>query len=81
MAEEGIPMHSLAEVISYIMNLPATRIAAKDAKTHFGWMSMLIEYDMSASNIRPRERLPGKSTDPGLIDNLLMARTVSNNPT
>ena len=73
-AEEGIPMRTLAEVIGYILDVPVKRIAATDAAQHFGWMSMLIEHDMSASGALTRERLAWQPTGPGLIEDLLKMR-------
>lgn len=74
-AEEGIPMRTLAEVIGYILNVPVKRIAASDAAQHFGWMSQLIEHDMSASGALTRERLAWQPTGPGLIEDLLKMRS------
>lgn len=70
-AEEGIPMRTLAEVIGYVLNVPVKRIAAKDAQQHFGWMSQLIAHDMPASGALTRERLAWHPTGPGLIEDLL----------
>lgn len=78
-AEEGIPMRTIAEVIGYILNVPVKRIAAQDASAHFGWMSMLIEHDMSASSTLTRERLGWQPVGPGLIEDLLKIRAVSEN--
>ena len=80
-AEEGIPLRSLAEVIGYVLNVPVKRIAAKDAKEHFGWMSLLINHDMSASGTLTQERLAWKPVGPGMIEDLLMIHSASNNPT
>lgn len=74
-AEEGIPMRTLAEVIGYILDVPVKRIAATDAAQHFGWMSMLIEHDMSASGALTRERLAWQPTGLGLIEDLLKMRS------
>lgn len=70
-AEEGIALRTIAEVIGYVLNIPVKRIAAKDAADHFGWMSLLIEHDMSASSALTRERLGWEPAGPGLIEDLL----------
>ncbi|WP_185929247.1 hypothetical protein [Klebsiella sp. 2680] len=77
--EEGIPMCTLAEVIGYILNVSVKRIATQDAKEHFGWMSLLIDHDMSASSTLTRERLAWQPTGPALIEDLLKISSVSNN--
>ena len=79
-AEEGIPLRSLAEVIGYVLNVPVKRIADKDAKEHFGWMSLLINHDMSASGTLTQERLAWKPVGPGMIEDLLKTHSASNNP-
>jgi len=69
-AEEGIPMRTIAETIGRILNIPVKQIDAEDAPAHFGWMNIFIGHDMSASSALTQQRLAWRPTGPGLIADL-----------
>jgi len=73
-AEEGIPLRTIAEVIGRGLNLPVKSIAAADAPAHFGWLSALAGHDMSASSALTQERLAWRPKGPGLIHDLEQIR-------
>jgi nucleoside-diphosphate-sugar epimerase len=69
-AEEGIPLRSIAETIGRRLNLPVKSIAAQDAQAHFGWLAMFAGLDAPASSKQTRKRLGWQPTGPGLIADL-----------
>ncbi|MFL9874971.1 SDR family oxidoreductase [Paraburkholderia megapolitana] len=73
-AEEGVPLRTIAEVIGRNLNVPVTSIAAPDAPAHFGWLSAFVGADMSASSALTQERLAWQPTGPGLIADLEQVR-------
>jgi nucleoside-diphosphate-sugar epimerase len=69
-AEEGIPMRSIAEAIGRRLALPVKSITPDQAQDHFGWLAMFAGQDMPASSEQTRERLGWRPTGPGLIADL-----------
>ncbi len=69
-AEEGIPMRQIAEVIGRGLNIPVVTVSQEEAPAHFGWLGMFAHYDMSASSALTQERLGWHPTGPGLIADL-----------
>jgi nucleoside-diphosphate-sugar epimerase len=73
-AEEGIPLRTIADTIGRALNIPVKSIAAEDAAAHFGWLGAFIGADMPASSALTREQLAWEPTGPGLIDDLEQIR-------
>ena len=48
-AEEGVPMREIAEVIGAGLKLPVVSLAPEQAAEHFGWMAMFAGIDLPAS--------------------------------
>ena len=69
-ADEGVPIRAIAEVIGRHLNLPVAAIAAEDAAEHFGWLAGFLALDSPASSALTRELLGWQPTQPGLIDDL-----------
>jgi nucleoside-diphosphate-sugar epimerase len=69
-AEEGIALRIIAEVIGRGLDVPVKSIAAADAPSHFGWLSAFVGSDMSASSALTQERLAWRPTGAGLIADL-----------
>jgi len=69
-ADEGVPIRAIAEVIGRHLDLPVAAVPAEDAGEHFGWLSGLIAIDSPASSALTRELLGWQPTQPGLIDDL-----------
>ena len=69
-ADEGIPIRDIAEVIGRHMGLPVESIAPEDAAEHFAWLAHFLAMDAPASSELTRELLSWQPTQPGLIDDL-----------
>ena len=69
-ADEGVPIRDVAEVIGRHLNVPAASIAPQDAVEHFTWLAGFIGLDAPASSALTRELLAWQPTQPGLIDDL-----------
>src|ERR1700720_3311275 len=73
-AEEGIPMRKIAEVIGKGLKVPVVSISQNEAQAHFGWLAMFAGFDMPASSAQTRRRLGWLPTAPGLIADLEQIR-------
>ncbi len=73
-AEEGISMREIAEVIGRGLNVPVISLSLEKAQVHFGWLAMFAGADMPASGALTRQRLGWRPTGPGLITDLEQMR-------
>ena len=69
-AEEGVPMRKIAEVVGKGLQVPVVSISQEEAQAHFGWLAMFAGFDMPASSAQTRQRLGWQPTGPGLIADL-----------
>jgi nucleoside-diphosphate-sugar epimerase len=69
-ADEGVPIHDVAEVIGRHLDVPVGSIAPERAGEHFTWLAGFIGLDSPASSARTRKLLGWQPTQPGLIDDL-----------
>jgi len=69
-AEEGVPIRSVAEVIGRHLDLPVVTVSPEDAGEHFGFLGGFLGADSPASSVLTRELLGWQPTGPGLIDDL-----------
>ncbi len=69
-ADEGVPMRRIAEVIGRRLGLPVASIAAEDAMAHFGFLGMFVGTDMPASSAKTRAELGWRPTEPDLLADL-----------
>ncbi len=69
-AEEGVPIRDIAEVIGRHLDVPVASIAAEDAGEHFTWLAGFLGLDSPASNELTRELLGWEPSQPGLIEDL-----------
>jgi nucleoside-diphosphate-sugar epimerase len=69
-AEEGVPIRNIAEVIGRHLDLPVVSIAPEDAGEHFTWMADFLAADSPASSALTRELLGWHPRHPGLIEDL-----------
>jgi nucleoside-diphosphate-sugar epimerase len=69
-ADEGVPIRDIAEVIGRHLNLPVVSISPADAGEHFTWLADFLAADIPASSTLTRELLGWHPTQPGLIDDL-----------
>jgi nucleoside-diphosphate-sugar epimerase len=73
-AEEGISMREIAEVIGRGLKVPVVNLSQEEAQAHFGWLAMFAGVDMPASGAQTRQRLGWHPTGPGLIADLEQMR-------
>jgi nucleoside-diphosphate-sugar epimerase len=69
-AEEGIPIRAIAEVIGRHLDLPVVSISAEEAAGHFGFLGGFLTMDSPASSALTRELLGWQPVHPGLIEDL-----------
>ncbi|EPD66684.1 SDR family oxidoreductase [Streptomyces sp. HGB0020] len=69
-AEEGVAIRDVAEVIGRGLDVPVAPVAPDEAAGHFTWMSAFIGLDAPASNTQTRELLGWQPTGPGLLEDL-----------
>jgi nucleoside-diphosphate-sugar epimerase len=69
-ADDGVPVRDIAEVIGRHLDLPVVSIAPEDAGEHFSWLGGFLGLDAPASSTLTRELLGWQPTHPGLIADL-----------
>lgn len=69
-AEEGIAVRAIAEIIGAGLNVPVKSIPAEEAAGHFGWLGMFAGMDLPASSAWTRQVLDWHPTGPGLVADL-----------
>ncbi len=73
-AEEGISMRVIAEVIGRGLQVPVVSLAPERAQAHFGWLAIFAGFDMPASSAITQQQLGWRPTHPGLIADLEQMR-------
>jgi nucleoside-diphosphate-sugar epimerase len=73
-AEEGVSMREIAEVIGRGLKVPVVSLSQEKAQSHFGWLAMFAGADMPASSALTRQRLGWRPTGPGLVADLEQTR-------
>jgi len=73
-AEEGVPVRDIAEVIGRRLNVPVVAKSREEAAGHFGFLGYFLGIDCPASSAQTQERLGWHPTQPGLIPDLDHAR-------
>ncbi|MCM2430816.1 SDR family oxidoreductase [Streptomyces sp. RKAG337] len=69
-ADEGVLIRSVAEVIGRHLAVPVASINPDDAAGHFTWLAPFLGMDSPTSSAHTRELLGWQPTQPGLIDDL-----------
>ena len=69
-ADEGVPIREIAEVIGRHLGLPTVSVSPDDAAGHFSWLGGYFGMDSPASSAHTRELLGWQPTGPGLVDDL-----------
>ena len=69
-ADEGVPIRAVAEVIGRHLDVPVISIPPEQAAEHFTWLGGFIGLDAPASSTLTRELLGWQPTQPGLLDDL-----------
>lgn len=69
-AEEGIAIRDIAEVIGRHLGVPVASVAPETAAEHFAWLAAFLGLDCPVSNTLTRELLGWEPTRPGLLEDL-----------
>ena len=77
-AEEGVPLREIAEMIGRRLNIPVVSKSPEDAANHFGFLGFFVGVDSPASSAQTRERLGWRPTHPGLIHDIEHASEFEN---
>jgi nucleoside-diphosphate-sugar epimerase len=73
-AEEGISMREIAEVIGRGLKVPVVSLPQEEVPAHFGWLAAFVGLDVPASSAQTQERLGWHPAGPGLIADLEQMR-------
>ncbi len=73
-AEEGIRVRDIADVIGRGLNVPVVSLSPDEAAAHFGWMAAFVGFDLPASGTQTRARLGWEPTGPDLLTDLKTMR-------
>ena len=69
-AEEGVRVREIAQVIGEGLNVPVLSVSSEDASKHFGVLAMFAGMDMVASSTITREKLGWSPAGPDLLTDL-----------
>jgi nucleoside-diphosphate-sugar epimerase len=69
-ADEGVQIRTVAELIGRQLDLPVRSISTAVAAEHFTWLSTFLASDSPASSALTRNLLNWQPTQPGLLDDL-----------
>jgi nucleoside-diphosphate-sugar epimerase len=69
-AEQGVSMRDVADVLGRRLNLPVKSIAPDEAQAFFGWLAMFAALDLTASSEQTRRKLGWDPAGPTLIADL-----------
>jgi len=73
-AEEGVPLREIAEVVGRGLKVPVVSLSPEEAQSHFGWLAMFAGWDLPASSTQTRKKLNWHPTGPKLIADLEQMR-------
>jgi nucleoside-diphosphate-sugar epimerase len=66
-ADEGVSMRDIAQVLARQLNVAAVSIAPAAAGAHFGWLAMFASLDMPASSAKTQAELGWTPAEIGLL--------------
>ncbi len=69
-ADEGVSIRDIADVIGRHLDLPVVAISPEDAGAHFAWLAGFLAADSPASGALTRDLMAWQPTHPGLIADL-----------
>lgn len=69
-AEEGISVRDIAEVIGKGLKIPVVSLSPEEAAAHFGWLGDFVGRDLPASGAQTQALLNWQPVGPGLIADL-----------
>jgi nucleoside-diphosphate-sugar epimerase len=69
-AEEGVGVREISEVLGKGLRLPVRSIAPSEAQAHFGWLAHFAGLDLRASSAKTRLALGWEPSGPGMLEDL-----------
>ena len=69
-AEEGVSMKQIAELLGQGMKIPVVSLTPEEAQAHFGWLAMFAARDMPASGEWTQKELGWNPKGPKMVDDL-----------
>src|SRR5262249_49901551 len=72
-AEEGVPLKEIAEVIGRRLNIPVESKSPAEVFDHFGWLAPFMGIDCPVSSTQTQARLGWRPTHTGLLADLNVA--------
>ena len=69
-AEEGIPLKAIAEAVGQSVGVPVRSFTPEEAGAQFGWLTMFVMGDVTASSAVTQETFGWRPTHPGLLAGL-----------
>lgn len=69
-AEEGITMRRIVEVIGQGLKIPTVNVSPEETAAHFGWLAGFVGRDLPASSAQTQEVLGWRPTGPELLVDL-----------
>jgi len=69
-ADQGIPVREIAQVIGRRLQLPVASRSPQEADGHFGWLATFIVLDRPSSSTLTQQRLGWKPVHAGLLSDL-----------
>nr|WSY55292.1 SDR family oxidoreductase [Streptomyces sp. NBC_00886] len=69
-ADEGVPVREIAEVIGRRLDIPVTSVPVEEAETHFGWLGHFFSADLVGTSTLTRKRFVWTPTRIGLLADL-----------
>lgn len=69
-AEEGVSLRQIANIIARKLSLPQISLTPSEAEAHFGWFALFAAMNLRASSAWTRQQLGWHPTGPGLLADL-----------
>jgi hypothetical protein len=69
-AEEGVAVRDIAELIGGHLKLPVTAVPVDEAADHFGWIGLIFALDVPASSTLTQQRFDWHPVQPALVTDL-----------
>lgn len=69
-AEEGVPLRDIAEVIGRSLKVPVVAMSPAQADAHFGFLGRFVSLDLTGSSVQTQKKLGWHPTGPGVIADL-----------
>ncbi len=66
-AEEGIPLKAIAEAVGQSVGVPVRSFTPEEAGAQFGWLTMFVMADVTASSAATQKTFGWRPTHPGLL--------------